>query len=127
MSPVRLFVDDERSAYHMGWTLARTPHEAIYPYFDLDSDYDIQALSLDWYMGNTLDGIAIAKEMINRVELLDLPVFKNLSLVICHSSDREKAIQQAQLFEQAKKDGIVPSSCRTRLNEDCRIDFSFRD
>ena len=126
MNRIRLFVDDEREPFE-GWTLARNYLEAM-EYFDHDSGYDIQALSLDWHLGEPrLCGLVLAEEMLSRVRLLRLDVFRNTEEIWLHSSVREMATRQARLFETAKKQGLVNPRCRVRLNQNCRFDLSWGD
>lgn len=120
MNQISLFVDDERSPYQ-GWTLARDYHEAMC-FFEEQSGYDIRDLSLDWHLGHrTLNGLDVARDMLDRVRFLKLNVFDNLEAVWLHSSVRSAAVEQANLFAQAAKEGLIPSHCRIRLNQNCHL------
>jgi hypothetical protein len=119
-TPISLFVDDERQPTSPKWTIARNCREAM-NYFREEKPFDIKELSLDWYMGSReLDGVFIAREMVGCVEYLDLQVFKNTSAIWLHSSDREQAIKQARIFEEAQTAGFINPNCRIRLNINCK-------
>ncbi len=117
---ISLFVDDERRPTDPKWSIARNCREAM-NYFREENPFDITELSLDWYMGTgQLDGVFIAREMVGRVEHLDLPVFQNTKAIWLHSSDRDQAVKQALIFEEAQTKGFVNANCRIRLNINCK-------
>lgn len=125
MTEIRLFVDDERTAF-AGWTLARTVREAMAFFDDDDTETRITHLSLDYYLGNGLNGAELAREMVARVFYLKLPIFEKLEIVYFHSSDRTFAMKQVKIFEEAKTRGIIPQDCRFRINPQCRTDYGIK-
>jgi hypothetical protein len=122
MTHIRLFVDDDRDPFE-GWVLARNHREAL-AYFREESPHRIIELSLDWYMGDTgLFGDAIAREMLGRTFYLDLPVFDDLETVYLHSSDRQMAKVQANMFKEAQADGWISKNVRIVMNTNCKQDY----
>jgi hypothetical protein len=98
LNPVKIFLDDERPCPE-GWTLVKNCKEFFSLLDNVDTRYNVTQLSLDWYLGNTQDGVVVATQLAEKF-FTDLYYLPNLQLINLHSSDREQAFRMKRILSE---------------------------